>query len=288
MKILYAARTARFDLLRATCKLACYITKWTPDCDRKIYRLLCYIHSSYSKRQAGWIGDNLCDVAPHLYADADFAGCVDSQRSTTGAHFSIEGPSSYYPIASVSKRQTAVSSSTPEAESVSGHYAYKNMLILALELWVVVLPKGFQAVFHEDNQAMIRVIQTGKNPTMRHLGRVHRISIRWLHERLGCQETKDNVELRYEDTARMAADIYTKAFNDKDKWEHAQTLIGVTDANGKDNCTIQKHVSDRAIIYKDSLAGVRYNKVANDTIVGASSGADTSGAISNIGSDGSV
>ena len=95
------------------------------------------------------------------------------------------------------------------------------MLILAVEWWDVLLPKGFQAVFHADNQAMIRVIQAGKNPTMRHLGRVHRISIRWLRERLGCPETKDNVELRREDTARIAADIYTKAFNDKDKWDHS-------------------------------------------------------------------
>ena len=31
MKILYAARMARFDLLRATCRLACFITKWTEE-----------------------------------------------------------------------------------------------------------------------------------------------------------------------------------------------------------------------------------------------------------------
>ena len=68
-----------------------------------------------------------------------------------------------------------------------------------------------------DNQAMIAIIRSGRNPTMRHLPRVHRISIAWLHERLGNPETKDNVDLIDTDTEHMAADIYTKAFTDPQK-----------------------------------------------------------------------
>ena len=30
MKVLYGARMARYDLLRAMCRLACFVTKWTP------------------------------------------------------------------------------------------------------------------------------------------------------------------------------------------------------------------------------------------------------------------
>ena len=40
MKVLYAARYARFDLLRAVCYLAQYITKWDDACDRRLYRLM--------------------------------------------------------------------------------------------------------------------------------------------------------------------------------------------------------------------------------------------------------
>ena len=54
MKILYAARMARFDLLRATCKLACFTTRWDADCDKRIYRLVCYINSSLSKRPVSY------------------------------------------------------------------------------------------------------------------------------------------------------------------------------------------------------------------------------------------
>jgi hypothetical protein len=98
MKILYAARMARFDLLRATCRLACYITKWTEECDKRLLRLIRYIHCSKGYRQIGWVGDPLSELTPHLYADADFAGCADTQRSTSGVHLSIEGPNSNFPI----------------------------------------------------------------------------------------------------------------------------------------------------------------------------------------------
>ena len=41
MKVLYAARMARFDLLRATAFLACYVTKWIEEHDRRLHRLMC-------------------------------------------------------------------------------------------------------------------------------------------------------------------------------------------------------------------------------------------------------
>ena len=70
---------------------------------------------------------------------------------------------------------------------------------------------------------MIRVCETGRNPTMRYLGRTHRVSVAWLHERF----KSTDYDLVYEVTTRMCADIYTKAFNDKSKWDAACLLIGV-------------------------------------------------------------
>ena len=95
---------------------------------------------------------------------------------------------------------------------------------------------------------MIRVVQTGKNPTMRHLNRVHRISVAWLHEQLGnpggniaC--TKSN--LFYEKSDEMAADIYTKAFTDPNKWTAVMRLINhwdqyVADVTAAFNAASQK------------------------------------------------
>ena len=43
MKILFAARMARFDLLRATQSLASRVTKWSIECDVALHRLVAYI-----------------------------------------------------------------------------------------------------------------------------------------------------------------------------------------------------------------------------------------------------
>ena len=124
-----------------------------------------------------------------MYADADFAGDADTQRSTSGVHLAVMGPNTNFPLAGISKRQNCISSSTPEAEMVCGHFALKNVLLPAMDLWEVLLPGGCRGQFHEDNQAMIQVIKTGRNPTMRHLHRVHRVGVGWLHERL--RESRD-------------------------------------------------------------------------------------------------
>ena len=92
-----------------------------------------------------------------------------------------------------------------------------------LGLWDTVLGRPSRLVVHEDNQAMMRVCQTGRNPTMRYLKRTHRTSVAWLHE--VC--SSDAVELCYTESALMAADIYTKAFTDSQKWEGACWNIGV-------------------------------------------------------------
>ena len=97
MKILWVARLARPDLLRAVCHLACFVTKWDPSCDRRLHRLVGYIHGSKSLRQIGYVADTLGCLEPHLFADADFAGCTATQRSTSGLHLVIRGPGTCFP-----------------------------------------------------------------------------------------------------------------------------------------------------------------------------------------------
>ena len=60
---------------------------------------------------------------------------------------------------------------------------------------------------------------------MRYLHRTHRMSVAWLHE---CFQRKD-FELVHEDTSTMCADIYTKAFSDATKWQHACELANIVD-----------------------------------------------------------
>ena len=57
MKILYGARMARPDLLRAVQGLSRCVTKWTKKNDAELHRLVCYIHTTRDWKQVGWVGD---------------------------------------------------------------------------------------------------------------------------------------------------------------------------------------------------------------------------------------
>ena len=85
MKILFAARMARYDLLRAVQGLAARVTKWSQDCDKALYRLICYIHSTLDLKLQSFIGDKITECKLWCFADADHAGEFDN-RSTSGLH----------------------------------------------------------------------------------------------------------------------------------------------------------------------------------------------------------
>ena len=97
MKVFFAARFARPDLIRACTHLALYVTKWDRRCDQKLHRVMCYIKATLRWRHIGWVRDGIDDVAPHLFADADFAGCAQSSRSTSGSFLCVRGPSTFFP-----------------------------------------------------------------------------------------------------------------------------------------------------------------------------------------------
>ena len=157
------------------------------------------------------------------YADADFAGCVESLRSTSGAHLNLQGPHTRFPLAGLSKRQGCVSHSTPEAEIVSADTAVRTIGLPALDLWDILSSTKGNLCLCEDNQAMISVVRSGRNPTMRYLERTHGVSVAWLHEIFQA----DHIALVYEITGKMAANIYTKGYDDARKWKSVTSPINI-------------------------------------------------------------
>ena len=100
---------------------------------------------------------------------------------------------------------------------VSMDYGMRSFGLPALVLWDTIFQRPVKLIVHEDNQAMIRIVETGKNISLRYLQRTHRVSVGWLHEVFKL----DEVEMMYQESAKMAADIYTKSFTDKAKWTAA-------------------------------------------------------------------
>ena len=46
LKILYTARMGRPDLLYSVNTLAREVTRWTKACDKRLHRLICYMHTT--------------------------------------------------------------------------------------------------------------------------------------------------------------------------------------------------------------------------------------------------
>ena len=134
MKILFAARMARWDLLRATQSLASRVTKWSPDCDLGLHRLVCYINSSLDTKMSGFIGDSIMDCRLWLFSDSDFAGEYDS-KSTTGCAMFLVGPNTYFPLNAFSKKQTSITMSSTESEVVAANHGLRAEGLPCLSLW---------------------------------------------------------------------------------------------------------------------------------------------------------
>jgi hypothetical protein len=184
------------------------------------------VNGTYHHRLIGYIGQNDVDkLTLNTYSDADFAGCRFTKRSTSGGYLCIEGPNTLFALSFCSKRQGAVSHSTPEAEIVAADHVLRVIGIPSLNMWQVLFRSGGGIIFHEDNETAIRILKTGRNLTMRHIGRTHEVDIAWLAERF-----KDPIiELVYAKSASMRADIFTKGFTSLEKWEPAIALISVVD-----------------------------------------------------------
>ena len=228
MKVLYGARMGRMDLLRATNRLARMVTKWSKECDRRLHKLMAYLEYSADWEMVGYVGDPPEDLNVDLFADADFAGCADSQRSTSGVFLALIGPNSFFPLGALSKRQGCVSTSTPEAEVVAAQYAVQKMGIPSLSLWELLLGRPLKLNFREDNEACIKLLHKGYSPALRHLTRTHRVNIAWLGETL----SRGHFTMAYVPSRHQAADIFTKHFTAQDKWALATRNIGIMPIKG--------------------------------------------------------
>ena len=77
-----------------------------------LHRLVCYINSSLDYKLKGHIGDSIENLSLTLLIDADFAGCLDTAKSTSGVFIALTGPNSFFPLNAISKKQSCVSHST--------------------------------------------------------------------------------------------------------------------------------------------------------------------------------
>ena len=150
MKILFAARMARFDLLRAVQGLAARVTKWSADCDKALHRLVSYIHHTLDVKLTAFIGDPIEQCRLWCFADADHAGEYDN-RSTTGCFLVLLGPNTYFPLTAFSKKQTSVSISSTESEVVAANISLRSVGLPSSGLWAYLQKAGGEQKNRQSN-----------------------------------------------------------------------------------------------------------------------------------------
>ena len=147
LKCLYLARIGRPDILWSVNKLARSITKWTKACDKRLNRLISYIHHTCDYKQYCHVGNTAKQCRLGLFQDSDFAGDLEDSKSTSGGTLCIFGSHTFVPISWMCKKQTAVSHSSTESEIMSLDAGLRLDGIHALDLWDLIV-----AVLGNTNQ----------------------------------------------------------------------------------------------------------------------------------------
>ena len=138
MKALFGARLVRFELLWPICSSAREVSKWTRACDKRLHRLMCYIHHTPDHSLESFVGDDAQHCHVVLYSDADFAGDMIQAKSTSGLYMAIVGPNTFAPVAASCKKQTCVCHSSTESEIVAAEQGIRTEGLQALAFWELV------------------------------------------------------------------------------------------------------------------------------------------------------
>ena len=142
MKCLYLARIGRPDILWSVNKLARSITKWTKDSDKRLNRLISYVHHTCEYKQHCHVGNTSKQCRLGLFQDSDFAGDLEDSKSTSGGTLCTFGSHTLVPTSWMCKKQTAVSHSSTESESISLDTGLRLDGLPALELWDLIVFLG--------------------------------------------------------------------------------------------------------------------------------------------------
>ena len=113
--------------------------KWTKACDKRLNRLISYIHHTCKYKQYCYVGNSAKQCRLGLFQDSDFAGDLEDSKSTSGGTLCVFGSHTFVPISWMCKKQTSVSHSSTESEIISLDAGLRLDGIPALDLWDLIV-----------------------------------------------------------------------------------------------------------------------------------------------------
>ena len=213
--LLYFSVTTRPDIAQAVGVLSRYMSAPTTEHWRLAKGVLRYLASTTDHGLVfGRQTDNGLRTGLKGFCDSDYAGDIDSRRSTTGYVFTYNGTA----ISWNSKRQPTVAASTTEAEYMAAAAAAKEALWLKrlLEDFGMQVPTVHM---HIDNQSALKLI---KNPVQSNRAKHIDVMHHFVRERV----YRGELMFEYLPTEEMVADSLTKPVT-VNKFELCRTGMGI-------------------------------------------------------------
>ena len=261
------ARIGRPDILWSVSKLARAITKWTKACDKRLNRLISYIHHTSEYKQYCHVGNTAKQCRLGLFQDSDFAGDLEDSKSTSGGTLCVFGSHTFVPISWMCKKQTSVSHSSTESEIISLDTGLRLDGLLALELWDLIV-SVFGNISHvsdrteqpvkEKNKSHNKIdvmqdidsvpsnVQSSNREALLYVFEDNEAVIKMIMKgrsptmrhvsrthRVALDWLFDRINLdpkiqiKYINTKNQLADILTKGNFTRDEWNHLLTLFNI-------------------------------------------------------------
>ena len=171
LKCLYLSRIGRPDILWSVNKLARSITKWTKACDKRLNRLISYIHHTCEYKQYCYVGNTAKQCRLGLFQDSDFGGDLEDSKSTSGGTSCVFGSHTFVPINWMCKKQPSVSHSSTESEIISLDAGLRLDGIPALDLWdLIVFVLGNTIQTHDRTVQSVVNCDNDHGPNMQSQG----------------------------------------------------------------------------------------------------------------------
>ena len=155
------------------------------------------------------------DLSPHAFVDADYGGCRDTCRSTSGYVFLMAGG----PVAWSSKHQATVALSMVEAEYVAMSRCAQQMIWMQNWLSEVEVEYSVPGLIRGDNRGAIALTKNTRDH-----GKVKHIDI-WHHYIRELLRSGD-IALEQVSSSDNLADLFTKALP-RDHHHHLLTALHI-------------------------------------------------------------
>ena len=136
------------------------VTNWIRACDKRLARLISYLHHTNDCRQCCHVGNAAQHCRLGLFQDSVFAGrrwgfkvnfrrclahfrkqniCYNTQKSISERILCIFGSQTFVPVSWMCKKQTSVSHSSTTSEVISLDVGLRMDGLFALDLWASVI-----------------------------------------------------------------------------------------------------------------------------------------------------